>query len=175
MRGDMVAMLAYEAKNKPEIKELVDKIHELTIEDIQNAVVPLPWYRQALLLMKQREAHAQLLARMNDVEIGKNTDPKGWTAKWHDTNTFINLERGNSVEIKTNTLIWFPEDGGVWIETIFSNLIDAKLLTLKQTELMTKSQYMIAYRERINNLNHTSVIDMTAGTAAKPIFTITRH
>ncbi len=175
MRGDMVAMLAYEAKNKPDIKALVDKIHEMTIEDIQNAVVPLPWFRQALLLMKQREAHARLMARMNDVEIGKNADPKGWVARWHDTDTFINLERGSSVEIRTNTLIWFPEDGGVWIETIFSNMIDPRLLTLKQTEFMTKSQYMIAYRERINGLSHSSVIDMTNGTSAKPAFTITRH
>lgn len=167
MRGDIVALLTYEAKVKPEVKKLIDNLTNMTTEDIMNAHVPLPWYKQALLIMKNRSMI------QSSIQYGENIDPTGWTARWHAQDTEINIDRNNTIEIKPGTLIWFPDDGGVWIESLYSNTIDPRLLTLKQQDILTKSQYMIAYKERLNKLIPDSIIDMTNNNS--PRFTITRH
>jgi hypothetical protein len=169
MRGDIVAMLHYEAKVKPEVKKLVDNIMNMTTQDIENAQVPLPWYRQALLILKNRTTI------QSTITFGENADPLGWIARWHDVDSDLMIDRNNTIEIKTNTLVWFPDSGGVWIESLFSQIIDPRLSTLHQTEILTKSQYMIRYRERLNGLVPESIIDLTNGASTAPRFTITRH
>lgn len=170
MRGDIVAMLKYEAKQKPNIQYLVDNILSMTTTDIENAITPLPWYKQALLILKNR------LTLESTTIYSENIDPTGWTAKWFSEDTFLKIDRGGEIEIKTNTPIWFPDNStGVWIESLFSSYIDPKLLTLHQTDIITKSQYITLYKQRINNLHHSSIIDMTNGQSSQPSFTITRH
>lgn len=56
---DMVSLLLSEARQKPVIAALVNRVGEMTMEDIDAAVVPLPWYRIALKKLKQREGHAE--------------------------------------------------------------------------------------------------------------------
>lgn len=170
MRGDIVAMLKYEAKQKPNIQQLIDNLPAMTTLDIQNAITPLPWYKQALLIMKNR------MTIESTITYSNNIDPTGWTAKWFAEDTFLKIDRGGEIEIKTNTPLWFPDNSpGVWIESLFSNYIDPKLLTLHQTDIITKSQYISLYKERINNLSHSSTIDMTQGLSSKPSYTITRY
>ena len=52
---DMVSLLLNEAKRKPAIAALVARISELSVEDIDAAEVPLPWFRIALKRLKERE------------------------------------------------------------------------------------------------------------------------
>jgi hypothetical protein len=170
MRGDIVAMLLYEAKQKPNIQYLVDNILSLSTNDIQNASTPLPWYKQALLIMKNR------LTLESTTSYSNNSDPIGSTALWTYDNTFLKIDRGGEIEIKTNTPIWFQLNSpGVWIESLFSSTIDPILLTLPQSHNILKSQYLELYKQRINNLIHSSTIDMTQGISSKPPFTITRY
>ena len=175
MRGDITKLLAYEATVKPEIKKLVDNLPNMTLEDIDNAQVPLPWYRDAMKRIKAQQAHAAWMANIDEyVTDGSVNDPMGWTATWDADKVSINLDRG-SVDVEFNTVVWFPDSGGVWIETIFSNKIDPLLNNLRRTQYLSKSQYYTEYRKRINNLNPTSTIDLTNGTTEKPRFTIQRH
>lgn len=175
MRGDAIKLLHYEATVKPDVKKLIDNLADMTDWDITNAVVPLPWYRDALRKMKAQIDHATMLASMDQSIIDSQvSDPMGWIAWWDADDTLIRLDRGE-LEIKFNTAIWFPDTGGVWIETIFSQKIDPKLSVLRQTQYMAKSQYYIEYRKRINALSPTSTIDLTGGAVDKPRFTIQRH
>ena len=175
MRGDITKMLEYEASVKPEVKKLLDNVHNLTDEDITNAQVPLPWYRDALRRIKQQRAHALMAAYIHANAIdGQTNDPMGWMAKWDADETTMSVDKGG-IDVKFNTAVWFPDTGGVWIETLFSKFIDPKLAELRKTQYMARSQYLIEYRKRLNALDATSTIDLTGGAADKPRFTIHRH
>ena len=60
---DLVTLLLSDAKRRPDIRALVDRIDEMTTEDINAAVVPLKWYRDALHLLKARGDNAAALTR----------------------------------------------------------------------------------------------------------------
>ena len=151
MRGDMVAMLAYEAKVKPAIAKLMDEIDTLSQLDIENAVVPLPWYRTALLRLKaQREQQKQLRDIDENIIWGTVPDPIGWMALYDGDQQYFKITNQFSLEVKYDTLVWFPDTGGVWIETTFCKEIDIRMANLPPVERVTKTQYSEIYRAKIN-------------------------
>jgi hypothetical protein len=175
MRGDIIKLLHYEATVKPDVKQLLDRVDSMTDDDINNAVVPLPWYRDALRKIKAQNAYATMQALVNAHAIdGQTNDPMGWMAKWDADETTMAVDKGG-VDVKFNTAVWFPDTGGVWIETLFSNFIDPKLNALRKTQHIKRSEYLVEYRKRLQALSPTSTINLTGGAADKPRFTIQRH
>jgi hypothetical protein len=152
MRGDIVAMLAYEAKVKPEVADAISKIDTLSHEDIDRLTMPLPWYLVALHRMKDKleEAARQALI-LNNTQYINNPDPMGWMAEWNYDDCYYQVTAAMSIEIKYGTLVWFPEDGGVWIETTFVKHLDARMAGLKPIEQMAKTRYSETYRAKINS------------------------
>jgi hypothetical protein len=151
MRGDMVAMLKYEATIKKDVQRAIDQIDTLSHEDIDRLTMPLPWYLVALHRMKtEREALDQTAMILSNTKDLINPDPIGWMAEWHHDNTYIQVTTAMSIEIKTGTLVFFPEEGGVWIETTYCKQIDPRMANLPPIKLVAKTEYSKIYRERIN-------------------------
>lgn len=155
MRGrSPIDLLLYEASRKPAIAALVDRIEEMDDLTIDTVEVPLPWFRKALKELRQKRRDDALLARtraqIEDILVfGVVPDPMGETRRWAGGKTFLNLDRGNSIEIDDGALLWLPDAGGVWIDTAFSAVLDPRVVSCSQTvERTTKSGYMVACRER---------------------------
>lgn len=152
MRGQSLkGLIEYEAKRRPEIKELLDRVETLTDDEIENAAVPLPWFKQAL-----RQVRAVKQKELMDAYILANTvsdvvpDPLGSIAEYKGPDTYVQATSGMSIELKTGTLVWFPEDGGVWIETTFCRVIAPCLVTASPVKKAHKTEYSALYRARIN-------------------------
>lgn len=151
MRGDMVKMLEYEAKVKPEVANAINKIDTLSHEDIDRLTMPLPWYLVALHRMKhQKEKEAQEAMILANIKDSVNPDPTGWMAEWNQGDCYYPVTQAMSIQIFPGTLVWFPESGGVWIETTFVKQFDDRMAALPPITQMTKTQYTEAYRARIN-------------------------
>jgi hypothetical protein len=152
MRGDMVAMLKYEATIKKDVQRAIEQIDTLSHEDIDRLTMPLPWYLVALHRMKtEREALDQTAMILSNTKDLINPDPMGWMAEWHHDNTYIQVTTAMSIEIKTGTLVFFPEEGGVWIETTFVKQFDNRMAQLTPIAQMAKTRYSETYRAKINS------------------------
>ena len=152
MRGDITAMLAYEAKVKPEVARAIAQLDTLSHEDIDRLAMPLPWYLVALHRMKDKKDEAERQARILDTVVDSVTpDPLGWMAEWNGPDTYMQVTGAMSIEIRTGTLVWFPESGGVWIETTFCQRIDPRMAGLPPMQLVAKTRYSEIYRARINS------------------------
>lgn len=146
MRGqDIVALLAYEAKRRPEIQQAMDNIESLNEQDIENLVVPLPWYRNALRAMKIRKELEKLLG--HPTKITHTPDSWGLIAIYQGTNTY--LKAGvSSLEIITGFPVWFPDQGGVWVDTVWFPVIPSPLVGITTGDRMTFLSYKDALRTR---------------------------
>jgi hypothetical protein len=150
MRGQrLTGLLLYEAKIKPEIKALVDKVTTLTDQDIERAVVPLPWYRDALRQLREEERTKTLVVTSID---GFMPNPMGTVAYWNQVSTFIKVTNRSSLEIKEGFPVWFPDGGGVWLDTVFCATIPQEFRSLTRSERMSKTQYSVLLRERRNKM-----------------------
>jgi len=169
---DLKSMLAYEAKRRPAVAELVERAEHLTDEDLATVAVPMPWYRKALRLVRdQRRKEATIqggdFARFM-VEMPPSPAPMGETRQWTHDATFIKTD-GWMFEITPGFLIWLPEGGGVWIGTVFSKSIDSRLVAQTTTQgRMTHNEYrdMRAQKAIIDCPISAPVIDLTRSTAA---------
>lgn len=122
MRGNIIDLLLAEAKRKPAIKALVDNIHNLTGEDIAQAQVPLPWYRQALTLLKGQDSMGSLVLEVDKHTIhGSVPNPDGEVFQWIGTDQYVPSGPFDGLLMVTHgKLLWLPKAGGVWIETSFT-------------------------------------------------------
>jgi hypothetical protein len=144
-------MLDYEAKRRPALAALVDRIDLLDEATIRAAPV-MPWMRQALALLKQEHRRDSLEASMDQwATHGQNPDPIGEMRRWEGMDTFVKVGR-TQLEICAGHLIWIAQNG-VWIDTIFSSLIDPLLFsnTCSCGEVR-RSEYMEAIRARTRQL-----------------------
>jgi hypothetical protein len=144
----LTGLLAYEARRRPEIKLLVDKVAQLTDDDIERAVVPLPWFKQALRQMRAEERTKTLVVTSTN---GFVANPPGVVKYWSGPASFIPVSYRSSIEVKTDYPLWFPDDGGVWIDTVYCSVIPSAFEHLPNAEAMTKLEYMSLLRERLNN------------------------
>lgn len=129
-----IEMLAYEAKRRPEIADLLARVHDLTDEELANAKVPLPWYRLALQKIRDQGRADKIAANlythvMMHIEDRHLADPEGYQCRYNGMTQFVEIDRGNQLQIDTGTLIFFPKNGGVWIDNLFSKKIDHRLKT----------------------------------------------
>lgn len=172
MRGDLVEMLMYECKVKPAVAALVNQIDSMSHTDIENAVVPLPWYRTALLRLKdQNQSRAQEDRILANILYGVVPDPLGWMAEYTGDRSYFTITENSAIEVNTGTLVWFPMDGGVWIETTFCRNIDVRMFELPPIKQVTKTEYTGIYRAKING----TMASIATISGDKPLYTITRN
>lgn len=141
---DPVALLRYEATRRPEIAALLARVHELTDEDIDNAQVPLPWYRQALKSLTRNNRVSALIDQ--HVVNGFSVDPEGEIVTYTGDEIWVTV-RSTQLLLKSGTLIFFPEKGGVWLETLFLPNIDPRLLNGRGHGKGTRQSYRVALQE----------------------------
>jgi hypothetical protein len=148
-------LLREEAKRRPIAADLVNRIGELTDEEIDTVKVPLPWYRKALRELKKeymrgdgRHEGLNKWILRNFVE-GIAPDPVGNLRRWEHADMFIDIDRGNQIEVRTGEYIWFDPKGGVWIGTIYAKVIDYKLQHSIDLGSATKWAYKQKCRERL--------------------------
>lgn len=154
MFRDAQSMLEYEARKNPPLAALIADIPNLTEDQIRSHPMRLmPWMRQALLKLREKIDFTATYRRVavqieNYIVDGHVADPKGETRRWVGANEFIKLHRGH-LEITYGELVWFDTKGGVWIDSIYCQPFDPKLLTYTQSVgEMSRLAYMDALRDR---------------------------
>ena len=127
-------MLRYESTRKPAIKELYDLAVAgvLTDNEIDEAPVPLPWYRKALKELRDKHVSESItqttaILMMPHIVDGVNKPSSGVMMTFMGDTTFIKIDASSQVELKYGRPVFFPRVGGVWIDTIYSKKIDPKL------------------------------------------------
>lgn len=127
-------MLRYESTRKPAVKELYDLATAgvLTDKDIEEANVPLPWYKKALKELRDRHANessnkVSLILMKPHIIDSVNKPSNGVMMTFMGDTAFIKIGGSSLVELKYGRPVFFPRAGGVWIDTIYSKKIDPKL------------------------------------------------
>lgn len=147
---DPVALLRYEATRRPEIAALLARVHELTEEEIDNAQVPLPWYRQALKSLQKNNRVAALIDQ--HVVNGFSADPEGEIVTYTGDEIWVTV-RSTQLLLKSDTLLFFPTKGGVWIETLFIPTIDQRLLNGRGHGKGTRQKYREMIQAKREGMN----------------------
>lgn len=153
MRGQsLTSLLAYEAKRRPEIQALVDNIMNLSDDQIDAAVVPLLWYKQALKQLRAQGGERSVDEYVNAHTVtGSVADIQGFTAIWEGEQQMMQTGPLAWVEVKHGFPVFFPTTGGVWIDTLFAAQIPVQLHGLTG-QPMTRTAYMEVLRDRRNRL-----------------------
>ena len=173
MIRNTAVMLAYEAKRRPILAGLIDNIGSISVQDIDAAALPMKWMREALVALKDRHdktARLGMLTSANTdfIQDGRMPDPMGEMRQWIAGTTYVKLHRGSSIEVKTDDLVWLACRGGIWIETIYSTMIDPVVMARTQSKgMVAKSAYMIAYKAKLAYL--TIDAPMLMQTSSSPL------
>jgi hypothetical protein len=147
MNRNIDTMLDYEASRKPVVAQLLANLLTTSDADINATPSILKWIRQALI---KRKTKLLAEAAFNGLTIidGWTPDPPGEVRRWMAPDMFVNIDRGGAVQVVHNRLIWLPQNGGVWYETMFSKLIDHRVFSLSVTVgQMKKTQYVEAFKK----------------------------
>ena len=149
-------MLANEAKRFPKVAALLERVHLLTDEEIENADVPLKWYKKALRTLRdqtkdklasQQAFESKMLEFESYIVDGSVPDPVGEVREWIGSETWLELDRGH-ILVQPGTLIWLPMSGGVWIQTLFQRQINSRIhLETKHVGVFSKTAYTEAYKD----------------------------
>lgn len=159
-------MLLYEAKQKPQIQALVERVYQLTDQEINDAEVPLPWFRTALRQMRDRRLLEDALN--THTRHDRVPDPEGNMKEWIGGEAWLDIGRGNQLLIRDGMLVWFPHTGGVWIESIFIARFDPRLVyQTRPAGRKTKSEYALARRAALLGQN-PELAAMDAATERQP-------
>lgn len=78
MQRDLLKLIAYEARVKPHVREIYDRCHEMTDEEIDQSSVPLPWMKEALKRVRDQRTYGdQEAAREAAIDaMMVHNDPK---------------------------------------------------------------------------------------------------
>lgn len=154
---DIVKLLEYESSRRPEIAELVDKVSAMTDDDIANAEVPLPWFRNALKIMRDRQKIAVYSAELcNSIEISYLPDPIGEVWKYTGIDRFMPISASrskmtNEIEINNGQMLWCASDH-YWIDSFYATGMPTEWLFQSATKVgnMSRTEYLHACRQRLS-------------------------
>lgn len=122
----------------------------MTDEEIESVRVPLPWYRNALRQMREEKQKIMMMADVvANSEFGVVNDIEGEIHEWRQGTEFVDVGRGGGLEITPGKLVFFPTTGGVWIDTLFCEKIDPKLVLSYRIGHGTRTDYMVMCKKRI--------------------------
>jgi hypothetical protein len=135
MMRDTNVLLAYEVKKRPVLGTILANPMDFTASDIEALRFP-KWVRDHIAMLKKQGAtqtsfenvRARITKNIADVVV---KDVEGTMATYTGETRFMQLQGGerHMLEIATGYLVFFPDDGGVWFDTIFSPNIDPYLKT----------------------------------------------
>jgi hypothetical protein len=146
MNKTLIGYLHYEAKVKPHIKELVDRVDNMTDAEIDAANTPLPWFKIALKDLRDSRRVVEL------PEIPHDPNPMGTMVEWTSPEDFIKGPSRLEIEIKPGMLLWRPDTGGVWFEAVFCKTVDPKIFSQRPVARISKKEYLAAYQARLSRL-----------------------
>jgi hypothetical protein len=149
---DIVSLLEYEAFRRPEIAEFLDGIAHVDDAAIDAFPVPLPWYRKAMKILRDRKNYAKRSVEIEkDIVTGTVADPSGTAYEYRGPTAFYSIG-SNDLQVNEGTLIFAPDSGGLWIDQIFSKVPDPRLMAQAvAVGTMTLNAYNNAYRDRLRN------------------------
>lgn len=155
MPRDPATLLAYEAKKRPALAEMLKRIDTVSFEDIEAAPF-LKWVRLALANEKRsktrREQSGEATSRAmtwveehcQEIALDRQ-DPVGKTFRWAAASGFIRFNGRSEIEITTGKLLWFPLEGGMLSDGLFSPTVDPAIWhNVQEVGVMTRSAYMRA-------------------------------
>lgn len=146
-------LLKYEGTRRPEIQSLIDRAGFLSDEDIENAQVPLPWFRLALRDLRAKIREAEWASQIDQLVTDDAVDdPEGEMRQWMGERQFLRMGK-TSLEIEPGQLIFLPDEGGIWFDTAFCRDIDP-LVDAQSTSRgrVTFKGYKQACRDRLNGV-----------------------
>lgn len=153
-----IDLLKYEARICPQVAELLDRIAYVTDEEIDSIKVRLPWVRKALKQVRdQKSKEFKSQEAFDNVEkyikIIYTPDPPGNTVRWVREETYLTFRgrHGDSqLLIPEGRLLWFPDSGGVWYDTVFSMVPDPRIAAFSiPVARQTKTQYTAMFHEEL--------------------------
>lgn len=174
MFRDSKTLLQYEAKRSPALADMIANIHLMSKADIKAARI-MPWIRQALLDLKRTDDQEHLAVDLEPYIVDSVVpDPVGETRRWISGTTYIKVGRRKALlEITSGQLIWIDGNGGVWIDTVYSEVIDPSLLAYTESSgMMTRLAYLSILRDNRNK--HEAAASSSASASADRMFTIYR-
>jgi hypothetical protein len=152
MFRDSQSLLKHEAKRSPELAQIIANIASITESDIR-ALKKLPWIRAALLELKGKAAQAQMALDIEQyIVTSVVADPIGQTRRWLGDTTYIKIgKRQTLLEIRTGQYVWLDGKGGVWLDTVYSEVIDPALMARSERHGdMSRLEYMTLLRDGRN-------------------------
>lgn len=154
-------MLRAEARRFPKVAELLERVAYLSDEEIDYADVPLPWYRHALRSLREKERFlASITAMRSEMEGGSsffrhgvNPSIKGKQGIYAYADRWIKMINSEML-LRSGTLVFFPNTGGVWVESAFGPKADvASLLPCcQQMQETNLDAYKAAFNQRMLGL-----------------------
>ncbi len=118
---DPVQLLVAEARYKPDIADLIDRIDSLSYEDI-DALPILIWRRKALKGLKDRNSDGerkQQAERFADQmgEIKDRSPIRGSIQRYLGPETVMKPEHGLTLTLRHGELLFISDEGDVWCGT----------------------------------------------------------
>jgi hypothetical protein len=126
---DIVSLLEYEAFRRPEIAEFLDGIASVDDAAIDAFPVPLPWYRKAMKILRDRKNYAKTIRRDREGHRRRNRRRSfgdclriSWTRP--------PSSRLAATTCRSRPTRWCsrPMPVVLWIDQIFSRVADPRLM-----------------------------------------------
>jgi hypothetical protein len=160
MARDVESLLEYEIRKKPAVAAIAQRLDDMSKEDIDALKLP-KWIKQAFWnrkLEQQISIQAEELSgrAIKNMIIKDSFSPEiyGEIRRWVGNDVFIKVDRGCSIELRCNKIVFFPTSGGVWLETVFSSHIDPRLYSTIPVEMgTTRSEYIIKGKAELAKLH----------------------
>lgn len=157
---DIVELLKYEAARRPDVAALVDRVSDLTDEDIGAVEVPLPWFRNALKVMRDRVRLADYSASLS-IEIVYTPDPIGEVWRYTGIDRFMaakvsrcgSFATTTEIELKYDQMIWCSSDH-YWVESFYANGVPPTWFFQSALKIsdMTRTKYIESCRARLEKM-----------------------
>jgi hypothetical protein len=161
------SLLAYEASRKPIVADLVNRCEILTDDEINQAEV-LPWIKKLLLEKREMSRYRSHLSKFESEMVIKTSivpDPAGTIYYWNGDDEWIQLDGPTMLMIRYGDLIWCPDSGGAWIDTIFVSrpmFLNRSVFVQRSSKL----EYIVMRKEKLSkNCGSAPIIDLTGADA----------
>jgi hypothetical protein len=160
----------YEAKRRPAIADAIARIADMSEEDIRAVPVPLPWVTIELLAMWKEKASERAAARADQmmstgaiaITYHDNEGCEGNLVRWTNDDTYLAFGR-SLIEVRTDKLLWLPDEGGYWFGTSFGPQVPAQVAALPVIGRTNRRGYTTMYKDELARANPIpdSIIDLT--------------
>jgi len=172
-------MLDYEAKRRPEIAQYIEDLPNMSSDDIDQLIVPLPWYRKALHERKATLETKRIAFELDEKSVYWTTIKIiGDVYAWNGPPMNIRIVNGyeSQFDIRPGQLILLTTSGDAWFESIFSKTFDIThiqyLRLIKQN--VDRGEYLRMVSEELQETypHAPLMIDLTNGQSRSPLASV---